>query len=58
MHHDVLKARAGLRRIEPEPAVEPGYIKRIDSPFARLYRAERPAAIWAHAARHESEADG
>lgn len=60
-----------LRRIEPEPAMDLGYINRIGSPFARLhlYRAEwAPAlrrvakehatAIWAHAAQYESEVDG
>ena len=60
-----------LRRIEPEPAVELGYLNRIGSRFARLhlYRAEwtpvlRKAAkesatgIWMHSARHEAEVDG
>jgi hypothetical protein len=60
-----------LRRIQPEPAVDLGYINRIGSPFARLhlYRAEWPpalrrvakehaAGIWLHAAQHEAEVDG
>jgi hypothetical protein len=60
-----------LRRIDPEPAVDLGYINRIGSPFARLhlYRAEWCAAlrrnakekatgIWVHAARHEAEVEG
>ncbi|WP_026931999.1 hypothetical protein [Glycomyces tenuis] len=60
-----------LRRIAPEPAVDLGYINRIGSPFSRLhlYRAEwspalrrvakeQAAAIWHHAARHETEIDG
>lgn len=60
-----------LRRIEPAPAVDLGYINRIGSPFARLhlYRAEwdtplrraakdKATAIWHHAARHEAEVDG
>ncbi|WP_100447509.1 hypothetical protein [Glycomyces xiaoerkulensis] len=59
-----------LRRLDPEPAVELGYINRIGSPFARLhlYRAEWPAAlrraakeaatgVWIHAAACEGEVD-
>ena len=60
-----------LRRIDPEPVVDLGYINRIGSPFARLhlYRAEwsavlrrtardKATAIWHHAARHEAEVEG
>lgn len=60
-----------LRRIEPEPAVDLGYINRIGSPFAKLhlYRAEwskplrriakeRATQIWSHAGRHEAEVEG
>jgi hypothetical protein len=60
-----------LRRIDPGPAVDLGYINRIGSPFARLhlYRAEwspvlrraardKATAIWHHAARHEAEVEG
>ncbi|MEU6859748.1 hypothetical protein AB0B28_12865 [Glycomyces sp. NPDC046736] len=60
-----------LRRIDPDPPVDLGYINRIGSPFARLhlYRAEwsvtlrrnakdKATAIWHHAARHEAEVEG
>jgi hypothetical protein len=60
-----------LRRIDPEPAVDLGYVNRIGSPFVKLhlYRAEWPKSlrriaiervtqIWSHARRHEAEVEG